>query len=90
MLFLNIDIILVLLVLCLIKAIGRYLLILIFLEVMIFLGFICYISLGDIGVYSFSFMYMLCYLFIIIFEGVFGLSLILALVRQEGGDFYLN
>lgn len=84
------DLILILIFICLIKLIGGYLLILIFLEVIIFLGFICYLNFGDLGVYTFSFLYNLCYLIIIIFEGVFGLRLILALVRQEGGDFYLD
>lgn len=68
----------------------RYLVLLIFLELMIFVAFVFYI---DLCIYLSSrshFVYNLIFLVIIIFEGVYGLSLIVALCRREGRDFFIK
>lgn len=63
---------------------------LIFLELLMFISFILYIRLGRTLYSGFHFTYNLIFLVIMIFEGVFGLSLMVRLSRGEGREFFVK
>lgn len=73
-----------------IVIIRSYLLLLIFLELIMFIRFLFYIQLGNTLFSGFNFVYSLIFLVIMIFEGVYGLRLIVRISRGEGGDFFLK
>lgn len=73
-----------------VSMMGRYLVMLIFLELMMFISFLFYIALGSLIYSGFHFIYNLVFLVIIIFEGVYGLRLMVRLSRGEGRDFFVK
>lgn len=77
----------VFIIICIIR---RYLILLIFLELIMFISFLFYITLGSLLRSGFNFVYNLIFLVIIIFEGVFGLRLMVRLSRGEGRDFFVK
>lgn len=74
-------------VVCLMRS---YLVLLIFLELIIFISFLFYITLGSLTFSGYHFIYNLIFIVMMIFEGVFGLSLMVSLSRGEGGDFFIG
>lgn len=73
-----------------VSMIRSYLIMLIFLELVIFVSFLFFITLGSSLFSGYHFIYNLIFLVIIIFEGVYGLRLMLRVSRGEGSDFFVK